>query len=382
MKDNFDKSKGSKEKETAKGGGPVETKKDEKQKGKEEVIIKYGFIALGIILVISIISFAVISLFPQYAISVGDRKVTLDEFEYHYYEQKNMVYQQIAAYYPDITEEVMLTSEYSDGITYHEMIKQLAMERVADIAILLDMIEKEGYRYDEAELEDSKANFRASFEQYAQQANMKVNDVAKEIYGTEYDTVLKIYEKSWITGQYQDDLIEEYKKDLTEEQLSEYYEMYKDDLDRVTIKQLFIATYDTELQDYYSEEDYLDAKARAEAIYERIQNGEDMDALVLELSEDPTVTETLGEYTTKKDEMGLAELEEWAFSQDRVEEEVELIETEIGFHIVKFLSRSDFDDSLDSIKDNIAYGMVLDMLTQKKKLPEYEIGYYDAFKNY
>jgi foldase protein PrsA len=382
MKDDNDIKKDGLKKETVAKEAAGAEKKDEKLKGKEETVIKYGFIALGIILVISILAFAIINFLPQYALSVGDEKIPMEEFEYHYFEQKNMVYQQIAAYYPDITEEVLLMSEYSEGVTYHEMIKQLALERVADIAILLDMAEKEGYVYDEAELKDSKNNFRASFEQYAQQTGMKVDEVAEQIYGTDFDTVMKIYEKSWISGKYQDDLMEEYKKDLTEEETIEYYEMYKDDLDSVTLKQLFIATYDTESQQYYSDEDYQDAKNRAEEIFERIQNGENMDELILELSEDPTVTETMGEYKSKKSEIGLSNLEEWAFSQERAEGDIDLVETEIGFHIVKFMERTDYEDSITSIKDNIAYGMVLDMLSQKKQLPEYEIGYYDAFKKY
>lgn len=362
-----------------KKGTDVKTESDGK-KGREEVVIKYGFIALGIILIICVLAFAIISIVPNNALSVGDYKISEEEFEYHYFEQKNLLYQQILEYYPDVSETVFLQSEYASGMTYHEFAKQLALERISDIYILLDLVKETEYVYDTVELEDSKDNFKASFEEYATQLGQSVNDVSADLYGCDFKIVLGIYEKTWISSKYQDDMLLEYESGISEEEMTEYYEVYKDEFDQVTLKQLFITTYDTDAQAYFDEAGYLDSKARAEAILERVNNGENFDKLVLELSEDPAVIETLGEYTSRKNEIGLATLADWAFTtEDGV---IELVETEIGFHVVKLVERTGYDDAKDSVRSNIAFGKMLQLLTEKKSLPKYEIGYYDAFNRY
>ena len=358
------------------------TEKDEKKKGKEEVVIKYGFIALGIILAVCIAAFAVISILPNNLISVGDEKISEEEFDYHYFEQANMLYQQILAYYPDVSLEVFMLSEYTSGMTYHEFAKQLALERVSDIYILMDMAEEEGYVYDETEFQDSKDTFKTSFEEYATQLGLTNDEAAKEIYGSKFSVVIKIYESTWISSKYQADKLLEYEETVEEDQMIEYHANFADDLDIVTLKQLFIATYDTELQAYYDDAALADAKARAEALVERINNGEDYDALLMEFSEDPAVEDTLGEYASRKSEIGLPELEEWAFSTDRTEGDTGLIETQIGFHIVKYGSRTGFEDAKDEVRSNIAYGIMLDLLTKMKNTPKYEIGYYKEFSRY
>ncbi len=349
--------------------------------GKEEVIIKYGFIALGIILGICLIAFLVISIIPTNALSVGDYKISVEEFEYHYFEQKTMLYSQVAEYYPDVTEMEFLQSEYQSGITYHELAKQLALERISDIYILLDLAEEEGYVYDEAELADSKENFEKTFTDYAVSLDRKVDDVSKDLYGSKFEVVLGIYEKTWVSSKYQDDILLKYEAEVSEEDMQAYYDTYKDDLDQVTVKQLFIATYDTETQTYLEGDDYNDAKARVDAAYERLNNGEDFDALIDELSEDPAKEETLGEYTSLQSEIGLPEIADWAFLEAKVGD-IELLETQIGFHIVELMARTGYEEAVDDVKSNLAYGTMLQMLDQKKVLPKYEIGYYDAFNRY
>lgn len=352
------------------------------KKGREEAIIKYGFIALGVILGICIIAFALISILPSNILSIGDEKISEEEFDYHYYEQANMLYQQILQYYPDVTMEVFMTSEYQSGMNYHEFAKQLSLERISEIEILTDLAESENYVYDEKELEDSKENFKTSFQEYADQTGVKLDEAAKELYGCDFDTVQVIYEKTWISSKYQDDLLRKYEEEVSDSQALEYYENFKDDLDEVTLKQIFIATFDTDAQEYYDDVAYDDAKARAEAILERVNNGEDYDVVLLEVSEDPSVEETLGEYTSRKSEIGLEPLEEWAFTGELAEGDIGFVETEIGFHIVKFISRSGFETASDSAKGNIAYGEMLNLLSEKRALPEYEVGYYKSFGSY
>ncbi|MBN1624504.1 MAG: peptidylprolyl isomerase [Clostridia bacterium] len=358
----------------------AQTGHDHKQ-GKEEVIIKYGFIALGIILGICIIAFMVISIIPTNALSIGEYKISQEEFEYHYFEQKTMLYSQILEYYPDVTEAVFLQSEYQSGITYHEFAKQLALERISDIYILLDLAKEEGYKYDEAELEDSKDNFKKTFTDYAVSLDRKVDEVSKDLYGSKFDVVLEIYENTWISSKYQDDILLTYESEVTEEDMLEYYDSYKDDLDQVTLKQLFIATYDADTQTFLEGDDYNDAKARVDAAYERVLAGEDFDALIAELSEDPAKDETFGEYTSLKSEVGLPEIADWAFLEAEPGD-FELLETQIGFHIVKLVSRTGYEDAINNVKEKLAYGAMLQMLDQKKTLPKYEIGYYDAFNRY
>ena len=117
-------------------------------------------------------------------------------------------------------------------------------------------------------------------------------------------------------------------------------------------------------------------------MFEQVNAGEDFDALVMEVSEDPSVADTMGEYTSRKSEIGLEALETWAFDPERIMDTYSLVETEIGFHIVKYISRTGYEDALESVKSNIAYGEMLNVLAEKRAEPEYEVGYYKSFSSY
>ncbi len=79
--------------------------------------------------------------------------------------------------------------------------------------------------------------------------------------------------------------------------------------------------------------------------------------------------------------MGLPEIAEWAFLEAETGD-ITLLETQIGFHIVELISRTGFEEARDDVIENLAYGRMLQLLDQKKTLPEYEIGYYDAFNRF
>ena len=353
-----------------------------KEKGREETIIKYAFITFGVVLVLSIIAFIVISSIPVKVVSIGKERITEDEFIYYYKHQADMVleYKQYIA--PDMDDYAFLMSEYTNGVTYSQTAAQRALGVILETYVINDLAngDDESYIYDKEELEEAINSFKQDFENYASEQSLKVDEVSADLYGCTYKSLLKAYEMAYIASKYQDDKIEEFKKSVTDEQKAEYYTTFKEELDSVTVRHILIASFNTETGEEYTEDQINAAKVRAELAYSKALEGQDFVELAIEYSEDPSVTENEGLYQFKKEETQLVEFAEWSFSAE--EGDIGFITSTVGFHVIQLIERTDYTDLEETVLYNIAYGEMLKMLEEIEKSEEYEIGYFDGYYNF
>lgn len=357
----------------------AEVETDKPIKGKEETIIKYALMTLGGILAICVIALVVFLAIPTKAVSIGNEKITQDEFIYYYKQQADIILEYRDYIAPEVDDLTFLMAEYANGITYSQSAAQRALAVILETYVLNDLANGDDpdFRYDDLELEESVNQFKADFENYATENDLKNDEVSTQLYGCTYKTLIKAYEMSWIANKYQEDQISKLETSVTEDQMHEYYDTFKEDLDAVTVRHILVANFDAVTGADYTEEQQLAAKAKIDEAYAKIMAGDDFMEVALAYSEDPGVAENEGIYQFRKDETDLTEFAEWAFAAELGD--VGQIETYIGYHIVELTERTTFDDLKDVVKYNIAYGELTKVLNEIESSEEYQIAYYDGY---
>jgi foldase protein PrsA len=135
---------------------------------------------------------------------------------------------------------------------------------------------------------------------------------------------------------------------IPESDMLEYYNENKDSIDKTSVRHILFGTKNPTTFEPLDEEEILLAKNKAEDTLEKIRNNEDMEALAIELSEDPGVQHNQGVYEVVYNSNFVPEFEAWALNNELGE--TGIIETTFGYHVMKVESRSDFE----SEKGNIA----------------------------
>ncbi|MFO7636137.1 MAG: hypothetical protein R6W96_02370, partial [Clostridia bacterium] len=217
---------------------PVKTKPEA---GREESVIKYGFIALAVILGVAILAYLIISLLPSNILMIGDRKVKEEEFNFFYLQEKNFLLQYKDSVAPNVSDEDFLAAAYTETMTFHDLAKHRAIARLQEVYIMLDWAKNDpDFRYDPNELTDSKDTFRTRFEEYAFSLDLKTEDVAKQLYGASFSVVLQNHENSWIAQKYEDYLYGIIELEITEDEIISYYNNYKESYDQVTVRHILV----------------------------------------------------------------------------------------------------------------------------------------------
>jgi len=147
----------------------------------------------------------------------------------------------------------------------------------------------------------------------------------------------------------------------TEDALDMALEMYKKDY--ITAKHILLLCDDT---------NKTKVKKEAEKLLKRIKNGEDFDALMNELSEDPGLAQFPQGYTFTTGEM-VPEFEEAAFALK--EGEISgIVETDYGFHIIKREPLAEADIAMsDYLLEKLAMDVFNQIVFEASKTTDYTI---------
>ena len=166
-------------------------------------------------------------------VTVGDHDVQRSEYEYYYYSGINNLY----AYYGNYLSYMGLDlskpldeQAYMENMTWKDYFDQQAVSQLKQVYALTDAAEAAGFEYDaSADVDD----FAESIETGAANANMSAADYLKSSYGTlaTMDKVKAYVEKSSIATAYYNSI--EDATEITDEEVSDYYDENKDNYDSV-----------------------------------------------------------------------------------------------------------------------------------------------------
>jgi parvulin-like peptidyl-prolyl isomerase len=125
---------------------------------------------------------------------------------------------------------------------------------------------------------------------------------------------------------------------VTDADVEQYYNGHKEELEKVRVRHILIATQAPPGSDPSKTLSKEDARKKAQAVLDRARKGEDFVKLVEENSDDPGSKAKGGEYEFGRNSRMVPAFEEASFKL-KPGEISDLVETEFGFHIIKLEER-------------------------------------------
>lgn len=142
--------------------------------------------------------------------------------------------------------------------------------------------------------------------------------------------------------------------DITRDDVAEFFEQNKEEFtpsdDEVRASHVLISTEQREEEE---------ARAIAEEVVEKVQDGEDFAQLVSEYSEDPSAEQNEGDLGFFTEDEMVPEFSEAVFSLNETGEISEPIKTDFGFHVIKLTDmrkegdEPELDDVYDQVEENL-----------------------------
>ncbi len=268
----------------------------------------------------------------QEVASVGEEKITAQEFTFFLYTVKSQMEMQANE------QEV---SRFWDTEEAIDAARQKALEEVVKFKVQLQKAKELGIELTEQEeqqIQEQRQSYISNLggrDNYNEQlAEMGLNDKGFMELLENSKIVEKLFTKVSSEGT-------EYN--ISKEQIKDYYEqnkeMFKIQPTALT-KHILLSIIDDNRQPL-PEEQQQQAKEKAKEVYARLQEGEDFDALMHAYSGDPGLESNPDGYEVMRGIGFAPAFEEAAFTLE-VGEFSEIIETEFGYHIIKVESREEY----------------------------------------
>jgi hypothetical protein len=305
--------------------------------------------------------------------NVGGQSVAQYEFKYFLGEAKMLMVGQLG-YTEPLDDGDQFWESNINGEKAIDVAKKTARDNAQEMKIHLAKAKEQGVSLtaeDRASV-DSMAEMLESSSQG--QYGMSAGDYLRSYYGITLGEYKKILQSLYLSNRVSTNTLE--AMEVTDDQAREYYDGNIADYEEATVRHILFMYEGSEDAPRTREE----SQALAEATLERVEAGEDMVALAVELSEDPGVESNFGEYSFHRD--GLADggqyeqgFVDWAFEGGRQIGDAGIVELTNGFHVMKLenMSTEAFEDVKDAIVGTIKDERYQAQVDEWKNDPQYSI---------
>lgn len=290
----------------------------------------------------------------SYVAKVGNEKITNDEFRFFLGEVKFQLEYQLG-----ITD----WSSKVGNQTAEELAKEYALDLARDHKIELMQAKKNNIKLEKTDEETLDVFFDSVIQQ--QGSRVSAENMIKDQYGISWSKYKAIVRDIRLASKFRTAELE--KINPTDDEVKAYYDENKESFDQVTVRHILISTVDESGNDL-PEGKLKEAEEKANDILQKVNNGEDFDALAKEYSEDPGSKDNGGKYTFIKGQM-VEEFEKWSFDEKRKAGDTGIVKSDYGYHVMKFEKREmvpfeDVKDDIISILKNESYTKMMDSWKQ------------------
>lgn len=277
----------------------------------------------------------------DYIASVGSEKIKKTEFYIYLSNAKNYLKNYMSQNAATLTIKENMWDTVINNETASNLAKQMALDYSKEQAIFLSRAKETKTVLNAEELEKIDSTIAEIIKQEGSKEAAEKS--LKEYYGislAEYTQFLKDYELANKNLQ-----AEIRKLPISEDEILKTYESNKPSYEKVTVKHILLMANSNQ-----SAIEGEIVKMKAEDILLKVKAGEDFTSLAKEYSEDPGSKDSGGEYTFGRGEM-VKEFEDWSF--EAKEGDTGIIKTSYGYHIMKFVKRSTYEDVKESIRTQL-----------------------------
>ena len=344
-------------KEKVKPVSPVKARLDRKANDERIVrIIRLSFIAFVSLAIICIAVGIALFVYKPPVATVGGEKVEQYEFQYFLAQAKSTM--EVQAGYEEGTATSEFWNSNINGEKAIDVAKNNAMANVREFKIFQIKAKEQGISL----TEEDRNNINASLESmttYATQLGWPDSSTfVRALYGISQGELKKVYESLYFVNALTTQEID--KITVTDEQAQERYNINPGDHEHVTVRHILFMYEGTEMDPRTAEI----SLALAEDTLARIDAGEDMTMLALELSEDSGLKTNQGEYTFTQNDPYEPAFKDWAFAA--AVGDTGIVETGYGYHVMRLENRIEetFDEAKESLVTTIKNEMFEDLVVE------------------
>ena len=305
----------------------------------------------------------------NYIMKIGDENISVDEFKIFLNTAKKYIY----TYYG--------ISDFENGKIGNDsafvVAKSMATQDIQKYIIETDMAQKAGITLTDEDMEQINSQKDLLISYYG--SEKLADKYMKDSIGVSFKKYYKIYEQLLLADKY----IEFVKKDITvtDEEVKAEYEADPLEYDKVNLVCVLYAYIDQNGA-AVKERTQADALALAEAAAKKVEDGEaKIESLVAE-SDDANASATNGENALGyNDTMAENTLLKWAFDKDRCKGEVDVVESQYGYYVVKYEYRTEFEDLSETILNSMIDELYMEKVAQWRQEPAYEVNLNESVYN-
>jgi parvulin-like peptidyl-prolyl isomerase len=321
-----------KNKSRTKNGGS----KSDKDKYGLPLFVKYGLIALALIVAIAIGLVIYFDSVGTTVATIDGEKITAGEYSYYLESQKQMMYYSATMEAPEITEETFWATKIG-GEDALDVATRIAMDQLKYTKIQYKLAREAGVSLTDKQKTDLSETIQKTIDEFGGGNEIIANNAIKDEYGFSLDDLKNSMTQLYIIQNHQSTEIEKVS-DADADIISNYNsnpEIFTGDTssrkgagEAVWARHILI-TFPQEA----TEEDVEATRLKAEELIDRLQAGEDFATLAKEYSEDGSA-QWGGDYLFGRGNM-VSEFENAAFSLAPGQITDTPVKTVYGYHIIK-----------------------------------------------
>lgn len=349
-------------------------RKEQEREAKIRKCTRIVGIVVAVCLAVLIIGSVGTSLFKRYTtfhgtyMKVGEHELTKFEYDYYYYSVINNYlssYSYMLSYMgidttKDYDEQVCA---FDERMTWKDYFDEMTVAQIQEIKALTDDASAAGFSYDVTE---DYNNFLKNVDANITTAGVKKSQYYKEVYG-EYANESRIEDfvkETLLASAYYEKLTAD--RAPLQEEIDTQYAENKNNYDTVSYRSFTFTSADvtSESEEAARKEATEKLQESANAFKERLEAGEDFNALCAEYSTDETAKanyeDAEKDYSLSKNMSYTgtnAAFSEWLFEEARSAGDMEIVpdETNVRCYIVKFEERNKDEEAVNQkISDTLA----------------------------
>lgn len=313
--------------------------------------------AIVLVMVLAVAGGIYYDMSNNYVATVANEKITKDEYQFFLALAKNQMLSEAS-----LTEEKDKENFLKDK---EEAVKNAALELAKEFKIQLIKAKEKKIALTKEDTDNINKNVEQMI-QNTEGGKAAAETQIKDLYGVNIEQYKAIYIDYTLINKF---ITEEKKGMVSEEEVKKYYEENKDTFAQATVRHILLPTVKLDQSNTpLSQEEQDAAKKKAEEVLDKVKAGGDFAALAKEYSEDLGSKESGGEYTFPRGQM-VPEFETWSFDKGRKAGDVDIVKTELGYHVMKFeaIKESALEEVKGSILEYLAAPKYTGALEQWKK---------------
>lgn len=275
----------------------------------------------------------------------------------------------------ETTEKEEFWKKDIDGKSTRDIVKERTADKLKELKIQLKKAKESGVKLDKDELASAKDYVQTLLDGSSESKGSKEREgefVKK--FGVSSADYERVYKEVVLIRKMISQEIEGIVS--SEEEMAAYYEENKDYIDDFTIRDILFATVDLESGEELSEEEKIESGNKAVLVLQKIQDGEDIEKLALENSDDSNVKSNKGQYTFKVNKDSQDEIERWTLNS--MLGDMGIVQTLHGYHVLKLEKRSEYEEVKQYVGELLAEEKYLKSLELQRNDPVNEFKIKDS----